>query len=375
MTETHKYSSIISADSHVLEPMDLWWNALGHRLGDRTPRIISEYRGQKGSFCYTGGKNEEAFDNRDEDALVEAGEAGFAECGYDPAVRVRFQRENHIRAEVLNSTQMLGILRNPDVEVVQACAEVFNDWLAEFVSYDRERLVGISIIPMYDIDWSVKELERTIKMGLKGPMINGQAPVGCPPYRHQTYDRFWGVAEESDAPVTLHLLTGQLPSPQALRFTHPYEERQAGPGMWVSIYNEVQVVLANDFIFGGILDRFPTLNLICSEFEMAWVPGFMGRLDQMTSLVTPRLELPNPKMQPSDYMRTRIYHGLIDDPYGRFTIPLIGADRVLWGSDFPHVRSIGIGAEEHVTRLLETLSFEDQEKVVGGNAAKVFNIN
>ena len=86
------------------------------------------------------------------------------------------------------------------------------------------------------------------------------------------------------------------------------------------------------------------------------------------------LGLPNPKT-PSDYMGRRIYHGLIDDPYGQFTIPLIGADRVLWGSDFPHVRSIGIGAEEHVNRLLETLSSEDQEKVVGGDAAGVFNIN
>ena len=367
MTAESTYSRIISADSHVLEPLDLWWNTLGKKLGDRTPRTITEYRGHKGSWFYTGGKNE--------DALLEAGEAGFAECGYDPEVRLRFQRENHIRSEVLNSTQMLGVLRNPDAEVVQACAEVFNDWLAEFGSHDRERLVGISVIPMYDIDWSYKELERTVKIGLKGPMINAQAPVGCPPYRDQVYDRFWGMAQEAGAPITLHLLTGQLPSPQSLRFTHTFEERGAGPGMWVDQYNEVQVVLANDFIFGGILDRFPTLNLICSEFEMAWVPGFMGRLDQMPSLVTPRLELPNPKMTPSDYMRTRIYHGLIDDPYGQFTIPLIGADRVLWGSDFPHVRSIGIGAEEHVTKLLATLSPEDQQKVVSGNATKVFNIN
>ena len=159
-----------------------------------------------------------------------AEESGFAQAGYDPEVRVRFQRENHIQAEVLNSTQMLGVLRNPDVEVVQACAEVFNDWVAEFASYDRARLIGISVIPMYNIDWSVKELERTVKMGLKGPMINAQGPVGCPPYRHQTYDRFWGMAQEAGAPVTLNLLTGQLASSSSLRFTHPIEGRQVGPG-------------------------------------------------------------------------------------------------------------------------------------------------
>ena len=73
-------------------------------------------------------------------------------------------------------------------------------------------------------------------------------------------------------------------------------------------------------------------------------------------------------------MRTRVYHGLIDDAYGPEMIPLIGADRVLWGSDFPHIRSIGLEAQEHVHRLLGTLPRADQEKVVGGSAAQVFTM-
>ena len=79
-------------------------------------------------------------------------------------------------------------------------------------------------------------------------------------------------------------------------------------------------------------------------------------------------------MKASDYMKTRIYHGLIDDAYGPQMIPLIGADRVLWGSDFPHIRSIGLGAQEHVQKLFGALPPQDQERVVGGNAAKVFKI-
>jgi predicted TIM-barrel fold metal-dependent hydrolase len=79
-------------------------------------------------------------------------------------------------------------------------------------------------------------------------------------------------------------------------------------------------------------------------------------------------------MRASDYMRTRVYHGLIDDAYGPHMIPLIGADRVLWGSDFPHIRSIGLGAQEAVNKLLAILPRGDQEKIVGGNTAQVFNI-
>jgi predicted TIM-barrel fold metal-dependent hydrolase len=55
-------------------------------------------------------------------------------------------------------------------------------------------------------------------------------------------------------------------------------------------------------------------------------------------------------------------------------IPLIGADRVLWGSDCPHIRSIGLEAQEHVHRLLGALPQEEQAKVVGGSAAQVFHI-
>ena len=110
-------------------------------------------------------------------------------------------------------------------------------------------------------------------------------------------------------------------------------------------------MLANDFIFGGILDRFPQLKVICSEFELSWVPGFMARLDQ-TEAVAPRLKIPRLKMKAGDYMRERIWHGFIDDTAASFCIPYIGASRVLWSSDFPHVRSIGLDADSAVYGLI-----------------------
>jgi predicted TIM-barrel fold metal-dependent hydrolase len=88
----------------------------------------------------------------------------------------------------------------------------------------------------------------------------------------------------------------------------------------------------------------------------------------------PRMHLRALQMRASDYMKTRVYHGLIDDTYGPYMIPLIGADRVLWGSDFPHIRSIGLEAQEHVHKLFDALPHEAQEQVVGGNAEQVFHV-
>jgi predicted TIM-barrel fold metal-dependent hydrolase len=100
----------------------------------------------------------------------------------------------------------------------------------------------------------------------------------------------------------------------------------------------------------------------------------MARLDQIEE-IAPRLSVSKLKMRASDYMRTRIYHGFIDDTLAADSIPLIGTSQILWGSDFPHIRSIGLEAHEAVSKLLEVLRREDQEKLVGGNAAKVFNVN
>jgi hypothetical protein len=54
MAARQRFSRLISADSHVYEPRDLWWKALGEKFGDRTPRVLDTYQGREGTFFYTG---------------------------------------------------------------------------------------------------------------------------------------------------------------------------------------------------------------------------------------------------------------------------------------------------------------------------------
>src|SRR4029453_7123286 len=185
MAATRHFHRIISADSHVIEPLDLWWNALGQTFGDRPPRVLTESKGERAPFFSSGTRGGPVPAIRERDPETEAAAAqaearGMEACGYDPAVRVRFQEEADIEAEVMNPTRLLGIIRNPDAAVVQACAQVYNDWEADFASYNPKRLIGVSVIPMYDVAWAIVELERALQKGLLNPMINCQAPEGCP---------------------------------------------------------------------------------------------------------------------------------------------------------------------------------------------------
>ena len=124
-----------------------------------------------------------------------------------------------------------------------------------------------------------------------------------------------------------------------------------------------------------MLDRFPKLKIVCSEFEVNWVPAFMWYLDLLEGPFGARVELPRLQRPASDYMRDRVWHGIVDDPFGDEAIPYVGAGQVCWGSDFPHVRSIGTDAQEFVADLFKNFPREDQEKLVGGNAAAIYGLD
>jgi predicted TIM-barrel fold metal-dependent hydrolase len=360
------FPTVISADSHVMEPTDLWLKTLSNKLGDRTPRLLDEYQGKKGRFFYTGGQVL-IYGQGDADAQ----KIGMQEAGWRPDVRVEFQKKAGVAVEIMNATTMLLIMRHPDREACELSAQVFNDWLADYVAYDRKRFLGVSMIPMFDVEWALKELERTGKKGLACANVHLVPPPGLPPYRKPYWDKFWARCEEMDVPVQLHIITGRIPDP--LHY-HTDEERETSPSTLIALGSEVMPVLADDFIYGGILDRFPKLKVLCTEFEISWIPYFMWRLDQMQQAMAARLPLRKLEMRASDYMRRRVWHGMIDDKYGAEAIPHIGASQVLWGSDFPHIRSIGLDTQSALARMLAKLPPADQEKVVGGNAKQLFNI-
>lgn len=361
------FKTLISADSHVMEPRDLWQKAFGSKYGDHTPRIVTEHNGKQGTFFYTGRQVLKVTESD-----LSAQKIGYQEAGYKPDIRVKFQKEAGVQAEVMNATLMLLIMQGRQRNVVRASARVFNDWLAEFCSHDPKRLVGVAMIPMDDPDWAVEELERVVKKGLRGAIIHLIPPEECAPLRDPIHDRFWAAAQSLNVPICLHIITGRVPDP--LHF-HTRQEQGESPRTQIELMYEVMGVLANEFIFGGILDRFPTLKLMCSEFELAWIPGYMWRLDQMQDDFGVRLQLPSLKLKASEYMKTRIWHGIIDDPFAADTMAHIGVDQVLWGSDFPHVRSIGLDAQSRLAKLFGTLSAADQQKLVAGNVAKLYGLS
>ena len=362
---------VVSADSHVLEPFDLWERTLGARYGDRVPRVVKRFAGRDGTFFYCG---KEACVLEEMVAVDVAGQERVDEllrAGADPAVREKCIDRDGVAAEVIHATWALYTMRADDPQLVRDCCRVFNDWLAEYCRHDPRRMIGVAMVPIDDVAWGVKELERVVKLGLRGAMIHTRNPEGTPPYRDPAYDPFWAAAQALNVPITLHIITGRARD----AYTLHGDERSEAPRCSVEIWTEVWPVLSTEFIFGGILDRFPRLRLVLGEYEVAWVPYFRFRVERAARLFTSDFGLRKPGRRPGEYLRDNIYFGMIDDPLAIRTLDDIGADRVLWGSDFPHPPSTYPNTHAVLDRVLGGLPLETQRDIAGRNVMKVYGID
>ncbi len=357
---------LISADSHVIEPVDLFSRPLREKYGDETPGEVGEFRGEAGKFYFTGYecfKVGELVDGEGalKDKMVAATE--------DPAVRLACDDEDGIWAEVLNATSMLYTMRARNHDLARDCCRVFNDWLAEHCSENPKRLLGTAMVYMEDVDWAIAELERVAKKGLVAAMINCDTRPDWEPYRSPRYDRFWARAQAIGMPVVLHIITGNARDP----FTLHGEERNDAPRYSWHVLSEAAPVLSNEFIFGGILERFPDLKVVLSEFEVSWLPYWMFRAEQRRLSLGPALGMKMPDKPVAEFMRN-VYHGTVDDPYIDRTLDIVDPKTLLWGSDFPHPRCTFPNSLKIVTETFATLPADVQEDLTCGNAARLYGI-
>ncbi len=360
---------IISADSHIFEPVDLWTNALGSRFGDSLPRVVKDFGGHEGTFFYLGRDGEAA--RMDELTAADSQDRrleDLTKAGSDPVHRLALMDKDGIAAEVLNPTWGLWLPRIQQAAVRQACAEVYNDWILEYSSQDPRRLLAVAMIPLVEVDWAVKEIRRVAAKSARGVMIGTQPLEGAPPYRDPIYDPFWAAAEEMGLPVTLHIVTGRVRDP----FTyHGAEERGEVPRSFIDLFAEAAPVLANEFIFGGIFDRFPNLKVFLSEYDASWLPMLKYRVNRIEQF--PGLQ-PLVKSPASRYIEENIYVGFINDPLAGKLRHDIGIDRMMWGSDFPHPPCPYPNTTQNIEKILVDLTPEERRKVLSENVIKLYDI-
>ena len=107
------------------------------------------------------------------------------------------------------------------------------------------------------------------------------------------------------------------------------------------------------------------------EAGLGWIPYVLERMDYEWGDQFRNLEL---TMSPSDYWRRQMFATFQYDEVGIANLERIGADNVMWGSDFPHPDGIWPDSQEHLARQLGELPQETRRKIVYDNAARLYGI-
>jgi predicted TIM-barrel fold metal-dependent hydrolase len=371
---------VISADSHIVEPPDLYTSRIDPKYRDRAPRLERrktpngrEYDAWffDGKQCGTLGAVMQAGQRFEDPTQIDFLGVwdDVRKGGWDPHEAVKEHEADGVWGACMQPSQGLFWYRVPESGLLSAICRAYNDWIADFCKPYPERLKGIGTLNVDDVEDACGELERCKKMGLVGTFIP-VAPLPERPYRDPIYDKLWACAQDNEMPLLLHIGTprGGVPG---CEFTMDIGEL-TGAGRSTTDY-WVRYSLSA-MIFAGVFDRFPRLKVGSVEHEMAWIPHWLRQMD-FTYLERPVFTKgwrSKDGLMPSDFWRRNMFVEFMEDDLGIELREKIGVETMLWGSDFPHAESTWPKSAQFLDRIFATAPAEDRRKITSDNAAKLF---
>jgi predicted TIM-barrel fold metal-dependent hydrolase len=136
--------------------------------------------------------------------------------------------------------------------------------------------------------------------------------------------------------------------------------------------HEIQRTVSQ-LVQGGVLERFPQLQIVAAESDIGWLPHWMQRMDHGSEKFGAMMDVPL-TMKPSDYVRRQVWLTFMDDPIGAASLEQLGADTFMWGSDFPHSDSTWPNSLAVIDKNFVGVAEPVATKVLHDNAAALYDI-
>ena len=375
---------IIDVDTHVTESPDLWTSRAPAAMRDRVPHVVE---GQDGTQRWSVGQGS---------PIAHVGMTATAGVGsfkhppknynemhpgaYDAKARLKYMDQMGIWAMVMypnvGGFGAQQFLKLNDPELMLTCVQIYNDWQTEWASADSRRLLPITSIPFWDIEAAVNEVRRCAAMGHKGILFTGEPQYfGKPLLGDPHWNPLWEAACDLDLPISFHIGSGDMAEGLARERVKIYGRMAAFTELAVDIFlrNGVQL---NDLLMSGVLVRYPKIKFVSVESGIGWIPFVLEAMDYQFHGNNVREERPEFDLLPSQYFARHVYAccsfeqtalpRLIDE---------IGADNVMFETDFPHPTSL-YGEEVHA-RLKGGLSDckeSVRRKILWENAQKLYKV-
>ena len=253
-----------------------------------------------------------------------------------------------------------------------------NRWLVDFCNEFPERRAGIGQVFLNDIDDALEDTKWIKEQGLRGGILIPNVPPDAKwvrPLYDPEYDRFWAVCQDLEIPVNVHGGTGapdygNYPFAMLLYITE------------VGFYSQRPLV---HMILGGVFERFPRLKLVITETGCTWVPPLLRQLDAQIEQIRSTGQTGEIRYGDahklnhlaSEYFQQNVWMGISQPGPGDVAAgrQVLGEDRFMWGSDYPHDEGTHPFTREHLRQVFPGAGPAEMSRILAENVAQLYDFD
>jgi predicted TIM-barrel fold metal-dependent hydrolase len=292
---------------------------------------------------------------------------------WDPAERLKDMDLNHVEGSLCFPTfpRFCGqtFAEAHDKEVALACVRAYNDWMVEEWCGDSGgRLIPLCLIPLWDVELAVEEIRRNAARGVRAVAFSElPAYLGLPSLHSGYWDPFFAVCQETGTVVAMHIGSGTKT---------PQTSSDAPGAVGATIIFGNSVASMTDFLFAGVLHRFPRLKLLYAEAQIGWIPYLLERIDDVWEThrgwARGKDNCPEP---PSTYYYRQINSCFFKDAVGVEILHKVGLDNVTFETDYPHQDGTWPHSREAAAMQFGHLGQTAIDKIARGNAIELLGLD
>ena len=387
---------IVSLDDHVVEPPDIWTSRLPAKYRDVGPHIVMAPPGQP---VLTGGTYQEEpgtegdpvawwfYEDHKYSVKRLIAAAGYPAdeitmqgitfddmrpgC-WQPAARLEDMTMNHVEASLCfpNYPRFCGqiFMNGKDKDLAKLCVEAYNDWMVdEWAGPSNGRLIPLCLVPLWDPVLAAAEIRRNAARGVRTVAFSELPPwLGLPSIHSGHWDPFFEACSETETVLAMHIGSGtktvnsSSDAPEAVQAT--------------AIFTNSALSLI-DYLYSGVLIRYPGLKLLYAEAQIGWIPYVLERVDDVwethrgwshsQSRVTDK---------PSQYYYRQVVGCFFKDSVGIDNLDRVGRDNIVFETDYPHQDGTWPNTHQVAKELFGELDDETVFKIVRGNAIELLGL-
>ncbi|WP_019932824.1 amidohydrolase family protein [Nocardia sp. BMG111209] len=293
----------------------------------------------------------------------------------EPAPRLELMNELQIDRALMFPTlaSLLEERMKDDPELIHAVVHALNEWLYETWSFNYEnRIFTVPVISLPIVDKAIEELEWVVERGAKAILVR-PAPVpgfrGTRSFALPEFDPFWKRAVELDVLITMHSSDSGY-ARYAAEWDGGNQEMLPFVTNVFKMMNEwapIRDAVAS-WVCHGALFRHPDLKFAVIENGATWVPGLFEQLAAVYKKAPEGFGFQDPVAA----LKKALYISPFWEEDLGALADLLGADHVLFGSDYPHPE--GLAEPTRYIHELKDLPEADQALIMGGNLARLLKV-